>query len=94
MISAYSKPDSTLYRESSGTVLACRYNGDSSLIVVDFTSIMSVVGMVPHRFSHFDIKEDWHFVVEKPGLDVACLGGAYDNEEGGSDLDNVYDVIT
>jgi hypothetical protein len=87
MISIYSEPDPALYTESAGTVLACRYTGDSSVIVVDFTSIISVVGMVPHEFPCLNVEEDWHFVVEKPGLDVASLGGVCDNEEGG-DLDN------
>ena len=85
VISTYSEHDSTLYRESAGTVLACRYNGDFSLIVIDVTSILLVVRMVPHKFSHLDMEEDWHFMVEKPRLDVACLGGVCNIEEGCSD---------
>jgi hypothetical protein len=42
--------------------------------VVDVKSIVSVVEMVPHQpFSEDTIKRV--FVVEKPGLDVAWLGG-------------------
>ena len=76
----YSNPNSILYKESLGTVVACRYTGDSSLIVVDFTSILSVVAMVPRKFTHLD-DGDWRFVVEKPGLDVARLGGAWDDTD-------------
>ncbi len=85
----YSDPYPLLFNESGGTVLACRHNGDStaSLIIIDFTAITSVVGMVPHSFSCLSSTEDWRFVVEKPGLDIARLGGIYDNEENG-DLDS------
>ena len=50
VISVYSEPSRTLLKESAGTVLACQYHGDSSLIVVNFASIISVVAMVPHHF--------------------------------------------
>lgn len=80
-VSAYSEPNPTLLKESAGTVLACQYRGDSSLVIVNFASIISVVAMVPHRFLGLDIEEDWRFVVEKPGLDVARLGEAYNCED-------------
>ncbi|KJA14969.1 hypothetical protein HYPSUDRAFT_149723, partial [Hypholoma sublateritium FD-334 SS-4] len=80
VISVYSEPDPTLLKESAGTVVACRYRGDSSLVVIDFTSIVSVVGMVPHNFPGLDVEEDWRYVVEKPGLDVLELGGAYSSD--------------
>lgn len=86
MVSMYSEPNTLLFKESGGTVLACKYNEDSTLIVIDVRAIISVVGMVPHSFSCLNSAEDWRFVVEKPGLDIARLGGTYDNEEGG-DLD-------
>lgn len=83
VISVYSEPDPNLFKESAGTIVACQYLGDSSLIVVDFASIISVVGMVPHDFTGLNVDEDWRFVVEKPGLDILRLGGAYSD-----DLDN------
>ena len=86
LVSMYSDPDPFLFKESGGTVLACKYNGDSTLIAINFSAIISVVGMVPHSFSCLSSTEDWRFVVEKPGLDIARLRGTYDNEEGG-DLD-------
>ena len=81
VISVYSEPNPTLLKESAGTVLACQYCGDSSLVVVDFGSIISVVAMVPHHFRGHDIEEDWRFVVEKPGLDVTRLGEASECED-------------
>ena len=81
VLSVYSDPDSILYKESLGTVVACRYTGDSSLIVANFTSILSVVAMVPWKFPRLDSDEDWRYVVEKPGLDVARLGGEWDGTD-------------
>ncbi|KJA21717.1 hypothetical protein HYPSUDRAFT_140349, partial [Hypholoma sublateritium FD-334 SS-4] len=81
VISVYSEPNPTLLKESAGTVLACQYCGDSSLVVVDFGSIILVVAMVPHHFRGHDIEEDWRFVVEKPGLDVTRLGEASECED-------------
>lgn len=92
MVSAFSEPSPVLYKESLGTVIVCKYIGDSSLVVVNFTSILSVVAMVPHKFPCLDIDEDWRYVVEKPGLDVARLGGGWDTfdiEGSDSDLDTL-----
>jgi hypothetical protein len=54
--------------------LSCVYEGDAYLQVIDIKSILSVVAMVPHHPIAED-PLDRYFVVEKPGLDVACLGG-------------------
>jgi hypothetical protein len=43
-------------------------------MVIDVKHINSVIAMVPHQpFSGDPIQR--YFVVEKPGLEVACLGG-------------------
>ena len=43
-------------------------------MVVDVKHISSVIAMVPHKpFDGDSIQR--YFVVEKPGLEVACLGG-------------------
>jgi len=43
-------------------------------MVVDMKNINSVIAMVPHKpFNGGSIQQ--YFVVEKPGLEVACLGG-------------------
>ena len=44
------------------------------LQVIDVKSILGVVAMVPHFPFSADTSERY-FVVEKPGLDVASLGG-------------------
>jgi hypothetical protein len=74
LVSLYSLPHRELLEHSYHTLLSCAYEGDAHLQVVDIKSIMSVVAMVPH----LPFPEDplpRYFVVEKPGLDVACLGG-------------------
>jgi len=76
MIALYGDPDRDLLRNSSGTVWSCRHLGDSGVMVVDAKEISAVVAMVPHP-TH-TLGEDWRgwmFVVEKPGLDVAEMGG-------------------
>lgn len=82
MVSVYSQPNATLLKDSAGTVIACKYSGDASLIVINFASIISVVGMIPHIFPGCDSEDNWWFVVEKPGLDVARLGGTCNSDEG------------
>jgi hypothetical protein len=46
--------------------------------VIDVKSILSVVAMVPHLPFPGDTSERY-FVVEKPGLDVASLGGVVED---------------
>ena len=44
-------------------------------MVIDIKYISSVIVMVPHQpFGGDSVQR--YFVVEKPGLEVACLGGA------------------
>lgn len=42
--------------------------------VIDVKTIRSVIAMVPHKPFHEDTQQRY-FIVEKPGLDVAYLGG-------------------
>jgi hypothetical protein len=72
MLSLYSPPHTGLLKQSYYTVWSCTHSGNR--MVVDVKSIVSVVAMVPHQpFPEDPIKHV--FVVEKPGLDVAWLGG-------------------
>ncbi|KAG1761276.1 hypothetical protein EDD22DRAFT_780076 [Suillus occidentalis] len=75
LISTYSAPDPALLEASHHTVVSCSHLGDASLQVIDVKSIHAVVAMVPHNVNN----EERFFVVEKPGLDVADLGG-YEEE--------------
>ncbi|KAI0350659.1 hypothetical protein OH77DRAFT_1412493 [Trametes cingulata] len=81
MISPFSAPDPALLAESENTVLACTYLGQEAREVISITEIVSVVAMVPLPMTQAEEEEvgiDYSsrfFVVEKPGLDIALLGG-------------------
>ncbi|KAH7905503.1 hypothetical protein BJ138DRAFT_1017616, partial [Hygrophoropsis aurantiaca] len=70
LVSIYSPPDAAILESSYNTVWICRYQGNASLTVVDVKNITSVVAMVPAGD-----RENEYFVVEKPGLEVAYMGG-------------------
>ena len=78
LISLYSIPDPDLLKISSNTLLACRYHGDASLVLVKAESIKSVVAMVPLMEKPEGGRPRCHkgrfFVVEKPGLSLVELG--------------------
>lgn len=74
MVSLYSLPDPTLLNKSYGTLRSCISGGVDSLIVIDVKKIHAVVAMVPHKpFGENSVPR--YFVVEKPGLQIAELGG-------------------
>lgn len=79
VLSVYSKPDPELLAASHGTVISCRYLGDESVQVIDVSCIQSVVAMIPHRLEKHRVEEQYHYLVERPGLDVVCLGGSEEN---------------
>lgn len=77
LISPYTPPDPSLLALSSKTLKSCQHLPNSNLIVVNIRAIHSVVAMVPHSVTipgHLVMEDRW-FVVEKPGLDVANMGG-------------------
>ena len=80
MVARYSPPHAELLRLSYGTIWSCCLQGDEGLVLVDVRSIESVVAMVPHpapivpRGDQIDV-QGRVCVVEKPGLEVAHLGG-------------------
>nr|GAT61113.1 predicted protein [Mycena chlorophos] len=65
----FSPPDEALLTQSHGTVWSSK--GPDEMIVFEATHIESVVGMVPWVR---DGQEEY-FLVEKPGLELATLGG-------------------
>ncbi|GBE89900.1 hypothetical protein SCP_1702260 [Sparassis crispa] len=83
LISLYSQPHATLLEASSYTLWSSTSQGDTALRVVDVKAITAVVAMVPHN--PFEEAGTQFFVVEKPGLDVAHMGG---NDEVVVDNDN------
>jgi hypothetical protein len=70
LISLYSNPDPALLQASHHTLWSCKYQGDAALRAVDAKKIVGVAAMVP-----LPGVEGRYFVVEKPGLDIAHMGG-------------------
>ena len=66
----YSHPDLSLLRASHHTLWSCSYQGNTSLKVVSTKVIVGVVAMIP-----LSGVQDKYFVLEKPGLDIAHMGG-------------------
>ncbi|KIJ57736.1 hypothetical protein HYDPIDRAFT_103912 [Hydnomerulius pinastri MD-312] len=83
LVSVFGHPRIDLLEESSGTYFACKHLGDNGLAVVKATTINSVVSMIPHLL---DGEEYW-YMFEKPGMDVADLGGFFEGGEEGEDGD-------
>ncbi|KAH7903124.1 hypothetical protein BJ138DRAFT_1138786 [Hygrophoropsis aurantiaca] len=84
LVSLYSPPNLRLLEESCHTLYTCEYQGDRALCIVDTVAIKSVVAMIPHALP--DNPEQLRFfLVEKPGLDVAYMGGAMEHMEGDED---------
>lgn len=78
LVLLYSPPSLELFEESHHTLISCTLLGDVGLKVILVQSIISVVAMVPHSpFGEEDSQR--YFVVEKPGLDVANLGGVVED---------------
>lgn len=74
----YSHPDRELLELSHHTVSSCRLLVED-VRIIDVKSITDVVGMVPHRPTlPSGTTEDRYFLVEKPGLDIATFGLAYE----------------
>lgn len=82
MIRLYGPPDKALLRTTFNTLWSCRLDEDSCH-VIDSKEIQSVVAMCPH--STGILGDEWEgqvFVVEKPGLDVAEMGGVLEEDDG------------
>ncbi|KAF8804536.1 hypothetical protein BYT27DRAFT_7106488, partial [Phlegmacium glaucopus] len=73
MVVFYSLPHCNLLDLSYNTLLLC--TPEMGCRVIDVKPICSVVAMIPHHPFPGDTQKRY-FVVEKPGLDVAWLGGS------------------
>jgi hypothetical protein len=71
LVSLYTSPDQEVWNESNQTLWVCYRQGDRALKVIDVKTITAVVSMVPLPSG----PEGAFFLVEKPGLDVAHMGG-------------------
>ena len=76
LVSLYSAPEPRLLKASHNMLWSCEHGGDSALRFIDAKTIQSVVAMIPHtpRIEAQQLGERF-FLVEKPGLDVALIGG-------------------
>ena len=76
LVSKYSSPDPELFEESFGTLWAFKKQmpGEEALTVIDVKDISSVVCIAPLLRG----TDGMHFLCEKPGLDVAQMGGLHE----------------
>jgi hypothetical protein len=83
LVSLYSAPDPRLLKASHNTLWSCEHHGDSALRFIDAKAIQSVIAMIPHtpRIEAQQLGERF-FLVEKPGLDVALIGGVDETMHG------------
>lgn len=79
MLSTYSEPDPELLAASHGTFISCEFLGDKALQVINVSQIQAVVAMIPHKLEKHSVDKEYYFLVERPGLDVVCLGGSEEN---------------
>ena len=79
LVSLYSAPDPRLLKASHNMLWLCEHQGDSALRFINAKAIQLVVTMIPHtpRIEAQQLGERF-FLVEKPGLDVALIGGMDD----------------
>jgi hypothetical protein len=83
LISLYSTPEPRLLKASHNMLWSCEHQGDLALQFIDAKIIQSVVAMIPHMpvIEAQQLGEHF-FLVEKPGLDVAVIGGMDETEHG------------
>ncbi len=95
MLSDYTPPDLAIAQKTHGVLLACQYQGQRSLRVVDAKEIYSVVAMLPLRPRPSEMYNpdaanlylDRYYVAEKLGFDMTWIGheedmGLNDGQEG------------
>ncbi|OJT12485.1 hypothetical protein TRAPUB_10962 [Trametes pubescens] len=98
MVSYFSEPDPDILDASYHVLLVCRYAGHLSRAVIDVKMIAAAVAMVPLPLSEAEAQDAGSaehyatrfFVVEKPGLAVAVMGGFAERMDGleDDDVDN------
>lgn len=79
LVSLYSPPNNYLLDQTYNTLVVCRYQGETSLVVVDVRSILAVVAMVPFRYALNGL-DNYHFMIEQIGLDVVEVDAQEDEE--------------
>lgn len=80
LVSVYGPPDADFLEDSSHTLWACAYHGDSKLQAIKVSTILSVVSMQPlPKQSPNEFEGDLWFIIEKSGLDDTELTGYADS---------------
>jgi hypothetical protein len=79
-VSVFSEPDGPLLESSLGTVISCQYQGSNAYHIVEVTSILSVVSMIPQQQDDGTLT---YFLGEKIGLDITYLSGITEDSNGG-----------
>jgi hypothetical protein len=76
LVSLYLTPDPRLLKASHNTLWSCKHQGDLALLFINAKTIQSVVVMIPHMpMIESQRLGERFFLVEKPGLDIAVIGG-------------------
>ena len=95
LVSVWSPPHLALLQESYHTLWYCTHQGDDAIKVIDTTTIESVVSMIPQKmdlpaspsvdFFSALVPHEGSYVGEKPGLDMAHMAGADEDDENDED---------
>ena len=83
LVSLYLTPDPRVLKASHNTLWSCEHQGDLTLLFIDAKIIQSVVAMIPHT-SVIESQQlgEQFFLIEKPELDVAVIGGMVEEMRG------------
>lgn len=79
LVSIYSPPNEYLLETTHSTLVVCKYEGNTGLLVIDVKAILSVVAMIPFP-CNIDGHGNQYFMVEKMGLGVAGTDTLENNE--------------
>jgi hypothetical protein len=78
LVSIYSPPHAETLKNSYNTYWSCTHGRPQDMKVIPVKTIVSVVAMIPHKLFQND-SEQRYFLAEKPGLEVARIGGVEEN---------------
>lgn len=86
LASVYGPPDQRILAESSNALWTCTYSGREGFQVFPVTWIKSCVAMPPLKKP----ADQWFFICEKMGLEVASMGGDIEDSNENEDDDSMY----
>jgi hypothetical protein len=74
LVSTYCPPHEGILQRSHNTLWSCTHGRIENMEIISVKTILAVVAMIPHKLFQND-PEQWYFLAEKPGLDIAHMGG-------------------